>query len=291
MTYIGGATAISRHERVDSPSEVRPRQILHVHRRIIRPSTNGAARPDSRLRLRTALIDVRLGDKDRERNIIQPDVGPGNVLREALPTLPGLETRAVHAVHDRDIVEGDVGDVGKLSLILAKATDAHTVSLISDGTALEENIVRTVADRDGVVSVVDDAVGDPNMLAGYIEAIGVEGKAAGRAVGIDDRIGNVNIGAGESDVPRYGFAGLEVLHTASLRVERHEMRSAVKSSARVRVGIPPCLPVRVDPSCRDIRRAFVLDVGASERKPVQVCGPCPVRSSVVQLLDVGDVLW
>lgn len=58
---------------------------MHVHRRVIRAIHD---RPIFELSLRPALIDVGLGNEDGEGNIVDTDVGPGDVLRKTLPADP-----------------------------------------------------------------------------------------------------------------------------------------------------------------------------------------------------------
>lgn len=91
------------------------------------------------------------------------------------PPLPRLEARVVDGVGG-----GDVGDVGVGGLaLLAQRADAHAVGLVADGAALEEHAARAELHGDGVVAVGNDAVGYRDVSPRYVEAVGVEGEAAG----------------------------------------------------------------------------------------------------------------
>jgi hypothetical protein len=61
-----------------------------------------------------------LGDEDRECDVVDLDVGPGYVAYETLSANPRLQTSSVQAAGDSDAVEVDVGDVGEITLALAK---------------------------------------------------------------------------------------------------------------------------------------------------------------------------
>ena len=64
-----------------------------------------------------------LGDEDRECDVVDLDVGPGNVAHETLSADPRLQTSSVQAASDGDAVEVDVGDVGEFALALAERTN------------------------------------------------------------------------------------------------------------------------------------------------------------------------
>ena len=65
--------------------EVRPSEVVHVHGRVVRAVTDG---PVFKLCLRSALVDVGLRHEDGEGDVVDADVGPCNVLCEALPADP-----------------------------------------------------------------------------------------------------------------------------------------------------------------------------------------------------------
>jgi len=96
------------------------------------------------------------------------------------PPLPRLDARGVDGVGGGDVGEGDVGDVGVGGLaLLAQRADAHAVGLVAHGAVLEEHVVRAGLHGDGVVAVGNDAVSYRDVGPRYVEAVGVEGKAAG----------------------------------------------------------------------------------------------------------------
>lgn len=64
-----------------------------------------------------------MGDEDGERDVVDFDVGPGDIAHETLSADPRLQTSSVQAAGDSDTVEVDVGDVGEFSLALAEGTD------------------------------------------------------------------------------------------------------------------------------------------------------------------------
>ena len=61
-----------------------------------------------------------LGDEDGERDVVDLDVGPGDVAHKTLSAHPRLQTGSVQAARDGDAVEVDVGDVGEFALALAE---------------------------------------------------------------------------------------------------------------------------------------------------------------------------
>lgn len=69
---------------------------------------------------------VYLGDEDGECDVVDLEVGPGDVADKTLSTDPRLQTSSVQAAGDRDAVEVDVGDVGEFGLAFAKRTNRQT---------------------------------------------------------------------------------------------------------------------------------------------------------------------
>jgi hypothetical protein len=61
-----------------------------------------------------------LSDEDGERDVVDLDVGPGDIAHETLSADPRLQTCGVQAAGDGDAVEVDVGDVGEFALALAE---------------------------------------------------------------------------------------------------------------------------------------------------------------------------
>jgi hypothetical protein len=61
-----------------------------------------------------------LGDEDRECDVVDLHVGPGDVAHETLSADPRLQTSSVQAAGDGDAVEVDVGDVGEFALALTE---------------------------------------------------------------------------------------------------------------------------------------------------------------------------
>jgi len=61
-----------------------------------------------------------LGDEDGERDVVDLDVGPGDVAHETLSADPRLQASSVQATGDGDAVEVDVGDVGEFALAFAE---------------------------------------------------------------------------------------------------------------------------------------------------------------------------
>ena len=167
---------ITRRKRVDGTRKVPPCEILHDHTRVV-----GAADGSSVLKLclRATLIDVGLGDEDGERDVVSANVGPSDIFRDALATLPGFEPCSVDSVDSCDVVEMDIGDVGKSALVLAQRSDAHSMALIPNGTTLEEDVMSSGLHCDRIVAIEDDAVGDPDVRCSNVEAVSVERKAAG----------------------------------------------------------------------------------------------------------------
>lgn len=53
---------------------------------------------------------------------------------------PALETCRVYTVYHGDIVEVDVGHIGRLGLVGTERANAHAVGLVADGAALEEHV-------------------------------------------------------------------------------------------------------------------------------------------------------
>lgn len=131
------ARPITRLEGVDCASEIRPGKILHDDAGVVRTTGDAAA---FKLGLVRALVCVRLGHEDGERDVVGSDVRPRNVLRQTLSTFPGLEPRGIDSINHSDIVESHVRDVGKGRLILAKRSNAHSMTLIPNGPPSEKNI-------------------------------------------------------------------------------------------------------------------------------------------------------
>lgn len=183
-----------------------------------------------------------------------------------------------------------IGDGGVLGLVLAQRADGHAVGLIADDIVVEANPTAARADGAGVVAVVDDRLGDLHIGGGDVEAVGIEGEAARHAVGVDDGVGDVDVGTLELHSPGDGLAGFEMLHRAARDVEEQQVRPAVLARGRVDVGVPPELTVAIDPASRHVWSAFVQQIGATEGKPVQVVGAGGIGGVIVQCLDVGDVL-
>lgn len=100
-------------------------------------------------------------------------------MRESPAPLSPLEARGVDGIDGGDVGEGDTGDVGVGGLVLTQRADAHAVGLVADSAVLEEHVVRTGVHGDGVVAVEYDAVGYHDVGPRYVEAVGVEGEAAG----------------------------------------------------------------------------------------------------------------
>ena len=61
-----------------------------------------------------------LGDEDGECDVVDLDVGPGDIAHETLSVDPRLQASGVQATSDGDAVEVDVGDVGEFALALAE---------------------------------------------------------------------------------------------------------------------------------------------------------------------------
>lgn len=61
-----------------------------------------------------------LSDKERERDVMDVHVCPGNILYETLAADPGLKAGCIQTACDVDAVEVDVGDVGELGLVLSE---------------------------------------------------------------------------------------------------------------------------------------------------------------------------
>ena len=133
---IRNTAPIAGLKLIDRPREVLPPKILHHHTTVVRPPHRRAV-PVLQLRLRAALVDICLGDKNRKGDVVEPQVCPGDVAGEALAALPGFKTRGVDAVDDGEVVEGDVGNVREEGLVLAERADGHAVGLITDCAACE----------------------------------------------------------------------------------------------------------------------------------------------------------
>lgn len=95
ITHVSHARTVTWTEGVDGPREVLPGEVLHVHGGVVGPPSDGAV---LYLRLARTLVEVCLGHKDRESDIIDPDVAPRYVLRE---TLQALSVVAGKTVSDR----------------------------------------------------------------------------------------------------------------------------------------------------------------------------------------------
>ena len=162
------------------------------------------------LSLRAALVDVGLRDKDWERDVVGADIRPGDVLSDALSSLPRLEASTVDAVYNSDVVKVDVRNVGESCLVLAKGADAHSVGLVTDCAALEKNIVCSRLHSNRIISVEDYAVGNSDVGGTHIEAVCVEGKTSGRGIGVDDRVADVNVVAAQLTPPRDRLSRLEM---------------------------------------------------------------------------------
>lgn len=61
-----------------------------------------------------------LGDEDGECDVVDFNVGPGDVAHETLSADPRLQTSGVQATGNGDAVKMDVGDVGEFALALAE---------------------------------------------------------------------------------------------------------------------------------------------------------------------------
>lgn len=172
-----------------------------------------------------------------------------------MAALVGLEARTVDTVDDGDVVEEHVGDVVDRRRRGAERPDTHPVRLVPDRRRLEQNIMRAVGHSNGVVAVVDHRVLDDHVLSGDVEAVGVEGEAAGRGVGVDDGVRDGDVAARQIDIPADGLGGLEVRHDEIVDAHGHEVGARDEAGARVGVGVPPGLAVGVDPSAGDVAGA------------------------------------
>jgi hypothetical protein len=61
-----------------------------------------------------------LSDEDRNCDVVDLDVGPGDITHQALSADPRLQTCSVQAAGNGNAVEVNVGDIGKLALTLTQ---------------------------------------------------------------------------------------------------------------------------------------------------------------------------
>jgi len=138
-----------------------------------------ASRTTLKLRLRGTLIDVRLRGKDGESDVIHANIGPGYILCESLTDLPRLEARGISDVDGGDVIDGDIGNVGKRGLILAKRADTHAVALVANTTTLKKDVVRAGLHRNSLITIEDNTVEDLQVGTSYVEAASIEGESIG----------------------------------------------------------------------------------------------------------------
>lgn len=68
-----------------------------------------------------------LSDEDGECDVVDLDVGPGDVAHKTLSADPRLQASSVQAAGDGDAVKVNVGDVCEFGLGLAERTDRKTL--------------------------------------------------------------------------------------------------------------------------------------------------------------------
>lgn len=241
MTYIRHTRAVSRLVGVDGPPPVGPGKVLHSHRLVRRAAAGGLV-----------LVPVGLRDKDGEGDVEDANVAPLHVLDETLAARPRLEPRRIQPARKGNVVKGDVGHVDILGVVGPQRPDAQAVGLVAHGAPLHQDVVRSVCDGDGVVAVVDDAVRHCHVGGGDAEAVRVEGEAAALGHGVDDGVRDGDVGALDRHVPPDGLPRLEVLDGAVGHLEAHQVRPVGEACRARRVGIPPLLPVRANPSSGDL---------------------------------------
>ena len=93
------------------------------------------------------------------------------------------------------------------------------MTLIPDCSAFEKNVVRAGLYRDGVVSVENHAVGDFDVGSCDVETVGVEWETAGRGVGVDNGVADIDVVSNQLNVPRYWLARFEATHRSVCCVE------------------------------------------------------------------------
>ena len=76
------------------------------------------------------MVPIVLSIVDRERNVLENDVTPGDVPRKSISTSPALEASTVQVVLHHNILEEDVLDRCN-STALAERADRKTVSTLT----------------------------------------------------------------------------------------------------------------------------------------------------------------
>lgn len=217
-TYIADTGSIAGIERVDGSREIGPGEVFHVDGGVVWPANSGAI---LELRLRRALVEVRLCHEDGERHVVHADVGPGDILGQSFPTDPRLESCGIYRVDDRDVVEVDVRDIRPLGLVLPQRANAHAVALVADCTTAEQDVTGTSLHGDRIVTVENDAVENRNVSAANVKAVCVEREALSGRNCVNHRVRNGDVVATNLNSPSYRFPRLEILQRAIGCVEAH----------------------------------------------------------------------
>lgn len=112
-THVSCARSIAGVMAVDVADEVGEGEVLQDDTRVVR--TFGVASG--------VLVDVLLVDEDGECDVVDVNVGPGDVAHKALASDPGLETGCIKAAGDSDAIEVDVRNLLVRVLVLAEGSN------------------------------------------------------------------------------------------------------------------------------------------------------------------------
>jgi len=130
-SYVCTAGAVARVEAIDVAGEVAEGEVAKLDAGVVWAfGAAGVSLVDVGLvkvshcsRWTFRLTVTYLGDKDRECDVVDLDIGPRNIAHETLSTDPRLQTCSVQTAGDGDAVKVDVGDVGEFALALAERSN------------------------------------------------------------------------------------------------------------------------------------------------------------------------
>lgn len=105
----------------------------------------------------------------RERDVLEEDVLPGDVLRETIATCPRFEASSVERVLHNNIIDRDVVNRGDRAS-LAERADGKTVPTLAVGVA-EDDVGGTRADSETVVTILNVIVLEEEVAASSGEAV------------------------------------------------------------------------------------------------------------------------
>lgn len=143
-----------------------------------------------------------------------------------------------------------------------------TMRLVTNSRVRDVKVVSTVVDSYCVVAIVRHEVRDADIRGANIKRICVEREALPFVrYSVNDRVRDIDVAALNLNIPRNGLTALESLNTSALDVEHHQVWAPGDTGCVRGVGIPPLLPVGVDPAMIWVCATSVVDVRATEVKP------------------------